>query len=335
MRGARTVLFHPLSFVESSADLNVVPNDVVRVRRIAAAEVDTLVRNREKADGFVRARQDRDFYTPRLKSLAGSTVVDVRLKGKPDTVRSELLRLAQNAEHALIVGAWIHLGWKKLRNHLADPVLRGGSELVVGPGWKMRSSRLAGRQPNPLRVTDAFVTRSATQPVWLFARSACETTGWRVRLETSLRWLAEAAKDQNRVSAVVKLCTAFESLLTGGREGVTRALSERSAFLLSTEPSRRAATSTAVKRIYDLRSASVHGSSGSEETVAAEWLNAACRLVLAVAGVICANLGRWNHHGGLVQWVEQARWGVTSPELSRPHSWRSIGPATKRLVGRA
>jgi hypothetical protein len=60
------------------------------------------------------------------------------------------------------------------------------------------------------------------------------------------------------LAALVKTAAALESLLVIGREPTTRALAERSAFLLSDNPDQRQKISVGAQRFYSIRGDVVH-----------------------------------------------------------------------------
>ncbi|MEQ9080759.1 MAG: HEPN domain-containing protein [Sandaracinaceae bacterium] len=329
---ARSVLLRPLHSIEVERDLVIVPPDALRVRRAADEEVADLIARREKKNAFARVRRDTDFYAPRLWSLSGRTVVDARLNGRPDEVRSALVRLADLAEPAVVVAGWATLGRKQLRNHLSSTLQSPALDILIGPGWTMRSSSRPGTQPSPLQVTAKLGQRGHELGVWRVAAGAAAGGQQGAHMATALFWLAEAARDAKGAAAVVKISTALEALLIVGREPITRTLSERAAFLLSDAPDRRAAVSRAVKKLYEVRSEAVHASRSSEVEVPALWLDAACKLVLAVATVLSDNLRRWPKRGHVVDWVDRTRWGAPTEPVVRNLAWRSLRPALARLA---
>jgi hypothetical protein len=81
------------------------------------------------------------------------------------------------------------------------------------------------------------------------------------RLAVSLAWLFDSRIEPRLAASVVKTSIALESLLIFSEsESLAQSLSERAAFILSPDPSRRQQISRMLKRFYDARSGVVHGS---------------------------------------------------------------------------
>jgi hypothetical protein len=139
------------------------------------------------------------------------------------------------------------------------------------------------------------------------------------RLHQGISWLRESRVEQAVNAAVVKLAIGYEGLLGGNdTEPLRRALSERSAFLLSDQPSLRHEISRLVKSFYDLRSQVVHGATRKKSKPASvDELEAAERLLLLLLVTIATNNELLAADDSVLQWVEQQRWGANRV-LRRP-----------------
>lgn len=83
-----------------------------------------------------------------------------------------------------------------------------------------------------------------------------ETTA---RLRNAVHLLVEASSQVHDSIALVLYCSAIEALLSRGKEGVTKNLSEDVAALLEPDRRMRSAAIDFVKELYHLRSRSLHG----------------------------------------------------------------------------
>ena len=355
---ARSTLFAPLRHIEIEHDVVVVPPDCLRLRRLGTAEVLSLLERRRRVVLAARASSNQDFYGTRLKALVGHSVIDVRLESPPPCgpampkalpglrttsqgpticappVVERLRAMAAMGQTAALVAAWAVVGRSQLRKHVPRLAPEGALDVVIAPGWKMRSSHRSRPSSAPLLFSDNMHLHAERLGVWRIAAAAAAEDRRAPQLRRCLFWLAEAAAEPHAASAVVKICTALEAFLTKGREPVRNVLAERSAFLLSTGPDRRVAVSRAVKRLYSVRSDVVH-SAGSSGDVTDAWLDAAARLAVAVASVVATNAQGLETHDALVRWSQNAKWGCAGAELDRVIDWRSLGPALARLSARS
>jgi Apea-like HEPN len=111
------------------------------------------------------------------------------------------------------------------------------------------------------------------------------------RLEISSRWLFESRQEPSMPAAIVKTAVALEALLIANEsEPLTRALSERAAFLLSRDAVTRRAISRNVRKFYTARSAVVHGSRRRTSDLSPELLEGMDRLILLLCLMMAANV---------------------------------------------
>lgn len=81
------------------------------------------------------------------------------------------------------------------------------------------------------------------------------------RVMSTINWLFESRQEPVLSASIVKTSIALESLLISNEsEPLAKSLSERAAFILSSDPDIRQKISKIVKIFYDTRSGVVHGS---------------------------------------------------------------------------
>lgn len=327
----RTVLFRPVQYVVTGGPIVVIPPDVLRVRTLGADEVAGLMARRARSSVFARLRGTPDSYTRRLTELGGQTVIDVRLKGLPEDAGEKLRRRADIAEDAMAVAVWCTLGRARFENALQAQPGSAQFEVLIARNWKLRTKSKPRPASRPLELTASTRRVAARLGVWLVAEVAAGDAPIGERLRVALHWLAEAAHDRSRAAAAVKLSTALESLLGNGHDSATRSVSERSAYLLSDDPQRRRDIARAAKAMYTVRSEAVHGLKQGDLALPGPWIDAACKLVLAVAAVIATNRQAWPKHHQMVEWTDQCRWGPAQSVVRRVVPWTTLGPAVARL----
>ncbi len=133
------------------------------------------------------------------------------------------------------------------------------------------------------------------------------------RLRAALDWLVQSRTDPAIESALVKTSTALESLLVIGREPPTRVLQERSAYVLSDEPSMRQELGKAAGRFYGLRGTIVHGKNPNKTPEVEGALEFGDRLVVLLALVLARQARTWSSASDVQNFCDQARWGHWAP----------------------
>lgn len=129
------------------------------------------------------------------------------------------------------------------------------------------------------------------------------------RASAALTWLTASRVEAAETAAVVKTAIALEALLVSGREPSTRAVSERSAYLLSDDADERKRISAATQRFYALRSSIVHGVRALAPDTLRNGVEYGDRLVVLLMLVVAAQSFDWNSIGDLQKYCEDARWG--------------------------
>jgi hypothetical protein len=148
---------------------------------------------------------------------------------------------------------------------------------------------------------------------------AISNTDLASRIRLALQWLMESRTDKADNSAVVKTATALESLLISGKEPPTRALSERSAYLLSDDPDERRRLSAAAQRFYDVRGDIVHGKRIADPRIVEGATEFGDRLVVLLALVLAEQGKTWKSLGDVQAYCDRMRWGH-APSCRRPWS---------------
>jgi len=122
----------------------------------------------------------------------------------------------------------------------------------------------------------------------------------------------------------------MEALVVIGREPTRRALSERSAYLLSDDPEVRLQISRSVKSFYSTRGSIVHGNAPADSIDLTRTLEFGDRMVVLISLVLAANPNVWSKADDMRRYCDSVRWGE-HPSCSRPWSKRYLNAALDRL----
>jgi hypothetical protein len=107
-------------------------------------------------------------------------------------------------------------------------------------------------------------------------------------------------------------------LIFSESESLAQTLSERVAFMMTSDPSKRYQISRIIKRFYDARSGVVHGSHKKLRRLTPALLEAVDRLEILLCLIISSNSQLWPTVSGLHEWCESQRWGGPSKDVKIP-----------------
>ena len=310
--------------------------DGTRIRYISQADCDSLCEILRNRNPFSRHRADRDFYYKRAAAFANTTVIEVARPGLPDDVRAVVAEASDVAEQVSLIAASLVLKKPQLLGCLgigARPATQ--VELLRGPRLEALRAKTTPTPPGGGYRTDSAMARRVHATGLALVYSACGKFGeTRDRLRLALGWLFESRCEPRFEAAVVKTAIALESLLIlSESESLSRALSERMAFLLSDIPIERKRISALIKNFYDARSGIVHG--GKKKIKAYKklhMLDAVDRLVALALSVVGAGISTWPSTEEFRRWCEEERWGAPQ-NIDRPFSKTYIKNALKLVEG--
>jgi hypothetical protein len=90
---------------------------------------------------------------------------------------------------------------------------------------------------------------------------------------------------------------------------LAKSLSERTAFILSSEPDTREKIAELIRKFYKIRSRTVHG---SKVDVSIQTLEAVDKMIILLCLVIGFNHETWKTDKELKKWCDEAKWGKAS-----------------------
>jgi hypothetical protein len=139
------------------------------------------------------------------------------------------------------------------------------------------------------------------------------------RVAMSQEWLFDSRTEPRLSASVVKTAIALESLLIFSEtESLAQTLSERIAFILSSDSARRQIISRTIKRFYDARSGVVHGSRKKAKKLTSCLVETVDRLAILLHLILAANASLWPTPDKLREWCELERWGEPSSKVKIP-----------------
>jgi len=145
-----------------------------------------------------------------------------------------------------------------------------------------------------------------------------------------LTWLFESRMESSLSAAVVKTGIALESLLVFDEsEQIGKSLSERIAFVASTDPKMRRQLNIAVRKFYNSRSGIDHGGRRKIRTSSSSLIQGVDRIMLLTCLAIAANPTMNNSVKGLSDYCDDQRWGAPDPQIRTPFPAAYLRQAVK------
>jgi hypothetical protein len=282
---------------------------------LSTGEAEDLAEQVRKRNVFARHSWENSFYFQRVKALGDHTVIEIRLHGDPQDIRDRVGQLAATVEQIAVLSSALALGKAKLQRKLgisAKP--KTETDFIISPEFRYLSSReKAAPTAEEIAVDGQFCRRFERCGFGTLVRCAMSESAVAIRIRLSLDWLFDSRMEPRLPASVVKTSTALECLLIWSEsESLAQSLSERAAFILSSDPATRQVISRILKRFYEVRSGIVHGSQKKSKNLTPQLLEVVDRLATLLCLVVGANAELWPSVEELRQWCEDQRWGSPS-----------------------
>jgi hypothetical protein len=306
MLSAETVL----RFADSSA-----------IRFFSCDEADRLAEQVRKRNVFARHSWENNFYLQRVKKLADQTIIEVFRPGDPKMMSDEAETVASYLEKITVLSTTIVLSKESLLRKLGINVKpKTETDFIFSSNFHFLRSRA---RPEPVIqgiIIDETFRKRFLRCGFNFITSYIQSnTDIAHRVRLSLEWLFDSRIEPRLPASVVKTSIALESLLIFSEsESLAQSLSERAAFILTSDPEKRQLISRILKRFYDVRSGVVHGSQKKTKRLSPPLLETVDRLTVLLCLVIVANPNLWPTTENLREWCEAQRWGVPSTDIAIP-----------------
>jgi len=295
--------------------------DYSRIHFLEREEVLKLSNLVRKRNVFARHSRENNFYLQRIEVLSDRTVIEVIRPGTPNEMIEEAERVAELLEKVVVLSTTLAMKKNAFQHKLGiKSKPREVIDFVIGPEFRyLRSRSQSEPQVTGLNLNEQFRKRfNACGFLALYEQ--CLTRGDLAnRMSSSVDWLFESRTEPKLTASVVKTAIALETLLIlQESESLARSLSERVAFILSSNPEVREKLSRIIKNFYDARSGVVHGSKNKLKNLSPGLLESVDRLCLLLLLVLAANTKVWSSTEGLRLWCEQQRWGSPTTDIKIP-----------------
>jgi Apea-like HEPN len=292
-----------------------------RVRFLSAQETASLSETARRHNVFARQLTGNNFYVQRIGELSNTTVIEVLRPGDPDDMIPEAQAVAGLLERLAVLSSTFVLSRPDLHRLLAITPDRSSSvDFTFGRQfYYLRSTARPTPIAKGIAIDDRF-TRRFERCGFPQLVAVCPS-GKEIarRLDIASHWLFESRREPSMPAAIVKTAIALEALLIANEsEPLTRALSERAAFLLSRDAVMRRALSRNVRKFYTARSAVVHGSRRRTSDLSPELLEGMDRLILLLCLMMAANIAIWPSMEALTAWCEDQKWGAPAVAVIQP-----------------
>jgi Apea-like HEPN len=295
--------------------------DSSKIRFFSSDEADRLAEQVIKRNVFSRHSWENNFYLQRVKELANHTIIEVFRPGDPRGMSDEAETVASILEKLTILSTTVALRKIDLQRKLGiSSKPRTETDFILSPDYHFLRSRA---RPAPtvqgILVDETFsrrFSRCGFDTITDYIQSNSDISK---RVLLSLDWLFDSRIEPRLQASVVKTSIALESLLIFNEsESLAQSLSERAAFIMSSDPNRRQQISRLLKRFYDARSGVVHGSQKKAKKLNLSLLETVDRLTVLLCLIIATNSKLWSTTEILREWCETQRWGKPSSDVKIP-----------------
>lgn len=317
-----------------SAKTNLKISDFCEIRYISALEAKKI--GTQVREGNVFARYYRvggpHFYVRRARELGDHTIIEIFLPGKFKEAYEEAEEFASNLEKIAILSSTLALKKGDLQKRLGiSNTLGTNIDFGFSPDfYSLRSKKSFVPTGKGICLDDKFHNRffnCGFGKLVEYLRSNDEVA---LQVSKSINWLFDSRIEPRPEASVVKTSIALESLLIFDKsESLARSLSERSAFILSSDPNKRRQISRIIKDFYNIRSGIVHGNRTRREKLIPAMLESVDRLVIMLCLVVAENSNLWPTKMSLQEWCEEERWGEPSRNIVIPFPNSYINNALK------
>jgi len=299
------------------------PKIMTCIRFFDERESQELYKLIKKRNVFARHSWENNFYLQRIEDLANTTVIEIFRPGNPRDMNYEAQKIADLIEKLAILSSTLIMSRKMIQRKLAiSSHRRSVFDITIGPKfWSLKSKSMPEQDVQGITIDERFCSRfeSCGFPQLAFICLTCNDIADHVM--SAINWLFESRQEPILSASIVKTSIALESLLISNEsEPLAKSLSERTAFILSSDPDIRNKVSQIVKTFYDARSGVVHGSRKKLKKLTPGLVEGMDRLIVLLCLIIASNSNKWNSIESLIKWFEGQRWGAPASDIHIPFS---------------
>lgn len=290
----------PLEIRELNTIIHNISNDEARV----------LAELARKKNIF--ARHGNNFYPQRIENLANRTVIERRFVGLHNAPIELVRREVSIIETIVLLSSSFNLTRGQFQKFLTVENKQNiDFDLLIGPSFNpIKTKSQKQYLYEGIQINNQFNGRFNSNSFVELTRYCLSDLEISARTLKALNWLLESRQEPSIDAAIVKTSIALESLLTfSDTESLTRSLSERSAYLLSSSSQTRIRISQIIKNFYGVRSGIVHGGRKKTESISTKLIESVDRIVLLICLILALNKQKWPSKDALQEWCELQKWG--------------------------
>jgi hypothetical protein len=285
------------------------------IRHFTALEAEKLAAQVCSQNLFARAPGGDHFYVSRAREIGDHTFIEVFLPGNPKDISDEAGIIASTLEKIAVLSLTIAMKKAELQKRLGiSTTLRTYFHFSFSPDFYSINSKIhSAPDCKGIIIDDRFLNRFFSCGFNTIVEYLRQKNDITLRISRSIDWLFESRTEPRLQAAVVKTATALESLLFFNEtESIGRSLSERIAFIISSDPNKRRQIDKIIKDFYNFRSGVVHGDQRKIDKYSPMLLESVDRIAIMLCLVIAANTTLWTSKEALQEWLETQRWGAPS-----------------------
>lgn len=305
-------------------------NDI-SISHFSENENENLIMKVRKRNVFARHSWENDFYITRLKSFSGKSIISIVGPGTPKDINFDAREISQFIENILIVSTIFSIKREDLHRKLSSVNYSEiNYDFSYSQDLRYLKSKTLTKKSEFIVIDDYFIKKFEKIGFYNLFNSYFVKSEISSRIKKSLNWLYQSRNEQNLNAAIVKSSIALESLLIfSDSESLSKSLSERTAFILSSSPKERGKISKIVNEFYNARSAIVHGGKKKVKSISINIIESMDRLLTLTQLIICTNLNLWKSDNELKNWCEEQKWGEEYKNVNIPFSKNYLNNAIK------
>ena len=285
-------------------------SDDISISYLSTNDIDNLLIKLKKKKIYTRHSWENDFYVKRLKSFSEKSIVSIVGAGTPNEISSNSRDISNFIENILIVSTIFSIKRNELHSKLSAINSEINYDFSYSQDFRYLKSKTLTKKSDFIAIDDSFIKKFERIGFPILFNSYFEKSEIVTRIKKSINWLYQSRIEQNLNAAIVKSAIALESLLIfSDSESLSKSLSERTAFILTSNPIVRSKLSKIVNEYYNARSAIVHGGRKKVKSISENIIESMDRLLTLMYLMICTNLNRWKSDDDLRDWCEQQKWG--------------------------
>lgn len=305
-------------------------NDI-SISHFSKNENENLIVNVRKRNIFARHSWENHFYINRLQSFSDQSIISIIGPGTPQDISLVAREIAKFIENILIVSTIFSIKREELHKKLASVNFSEiNYDFSYSQDLRYLKSKTLTKKGDFVSIDDSFIRKFEKFGFPNIFNTYFEKNEISSRIIKSINWLYQSRQEQNLSAAIVKSAIALESLLIfSDSESLSKSLSERTAFILSSNPIDRSKISKIVAEFYNARSAIVHGGKKKIKSISADIIESMDRLLTLMYLLICSNITQWKSNDDLRNWCEQQKWGEEYKNIIVPYSKIYLSNAIK------